>query len=315
MIRIETVKSHKSVYKTIKTPQREHSKYSAYSHTFKVKMNHSSILSLQHTRSGSISQTTKQPSPSPIRSPTGFPTPDPTALCCDCLIPEPTPQCPEDPDCSDLICIDQPDCCITEWTTECAEAAENVCFPPSDSPTMAPTTTLPLCCACRNARETPLCPEDKDCQSIVCLDDNDCCASEWDLLCAENAAQICTLPPSLSPTMNPTNDPTQVPGRCCLCLDIRDTPGCPQDPECADLVCNDPASGNIECCEIEWNSECTEAAQFECSFSDRPSLFPTIMTPTTESPTANPTINPSVIPTADPTPLPSDFPSFGMLRD
>ena len=128
----------------------------------------------------------------------------------------------------------------------------------------------------------PGCPQYPDCEALICANDPFCCNTEWDGLCAADAAvdcgvAECTPAACVSPTLT-TNDVTDcASGTYTLTLDISNdgnaqfydvllgepacdeaqgTPGFPGDPGCEASVC----SGDPFCCNTSWDSLCASTA-------------------------------------------------------
>ncbi|MCA9292171.1 MAG: hypothetical protein KDA25_13645 [Phycisphaerales bacterium] len=94
---------------------------------------------------------------------------------------------------------------------------------------------------CDIANGTPGC-DDVDCCNIVCAVDPFCCDTEWDGICAGEAADLCG-------PCNPNAGPCDAPNG---------TPGC-DDPFCCETVC----AIDSFCCDVEWDQACAdEAAEF-----------------------------------------------------
>lgn len=109
-------------------------------------------------------------------SPTGFPTCNAQAGRCN--HPNNTPGC-RDTACCNAICQTDPYCCITNWDNNCVTSYELIC----------------VNCGsgrgdCYSERLEPGC-QDVSCCGIVCAVDEFCCTVEWDIVCAQEATQLC----------------------------------------------------------------------------------------------------------------------------
>lgn len=83
-------------------------------------------------------------------------------------------------ECCNMVCMEDPFCCIRTWDESCARAAMGTsCF---------------LTCGgeggCFTARESPGC-QDPTCCRAVCTQDATCCEDVWDETCADIAAETC----------------------------------------------------------------------------------------------------------------------------
>jgi hypothetical protein len=94
-----------------------------------------------------------------------------------------TPGC-NDQTCCELICNADSYCCDTAWDTICANAANTDCSGGGGGGDD--------CCV---ANGSPGCG-DATCQDAVCSVDSYCCSTNWDSICADEAAQYC---PELCP--------------------------------------------------------------------------------------------------------------------
>jgi hypothetical protein len=110
-------------------------------------------------------------------------------------------------------------------------------------PQAADVTGTGDCCVPFNG--SPGC-NDAECEAQVCasLDNEVCCTDTWDAICADSAADMCSLLCEAS-----TND-------CCV---SRRSPGC-GNVACEEIICGaDPF-----CCTSFWDSTCVEQAVAEC---------------------------------------------------
>lgn len=126
-------------------------------------------------------------------------------------------------------------CCEREWDNLCIASAVEcglVCLSESD------------CCS---ISEGPGC-EDPVAEACVCDLDPECCANQWDPLCAQLAAAECE-----ACFLGPPQD----------CCDTNPTGGCSDlsgGPGVMNCVCAD----NPECCGDAWNGDCVELALMGC---------------------------------------------------
>ncbi|NUN13918.1 MAG: hypothetical protein HUU55_09835 [Myxococcales bacterium] len=154
----------------------------------------------------------------------------------DCCVAKEEPGC-NDPACEECVCAFDAFCCDTAWDDICVGEAGVECFdscgcegPPVDE----------SCCV---PKEVPGC-DDADCMNCVCAFDDFCCTTAWDDTCVGEATAECgdicgcELPP----------------GGCCLPGD--GGPGCADEPECEDCVCNLDAF----CCDTAWDQLCANCA-------------------------------------------------------
>ena len=82
--------------------------------------------------------------------------------------------------CCDLICDNDPICCLDAWDMACVVKAVSLCAGCGDEEAGSPFIN----------NETPGC-EDADCCVLVCEIDRFCCDSSWDIECARSAALRC----------------------------------------------------------------------------------------------------------------------------
>ncbi|MCA9291352.1 MAG: hypothetical protein KDA25_09495 [Phycisphaerales bacterium] len=149
-----------------------------------------------------------------------------------CDQPNGTPGC-DDVACCQLICGQDPFCCDTEWDQICANAAIEQCVEPSVCGPGAGPCDIP--------NGSPGC-DDVACCEAVCAVDPFCCDTEWDQICANEAAEICAVQGPCGPGAGPFDVPNG-------------SPGC-DDVECCETVCAvDPF-----CCETEWDQICANEA-------------------------------------------------------
>jgi hypothetical protein len=142
----------------------------------------------------------------------------------DCCEAHDTPFC-EDESCCTLVCNTTgfAFCCITEWSSLCADLAKDLCgCPDCGDPDTGP------CC---EDNGTPYCT-DADCCNLICTNYSSfCCDTEWDEICAGLAQEHCAL----------ICDPH---GACCLpdgsCQDLTES-------ACGDLPGGDWQGPDTEC--------------------------------------------------------------------
>ncbi|MFZ9882302.1 MAG: dockerin type I domain-containing protein, partial [Phycisphaerales bacterium] len=139
-------------------------------------------------------------------------------------------------ECCELVCEFNPRCCQIAWDASCADLARDVCLE-------CGTPAAGNCCL---ARYTPFC-NDRDCCETVCTTlDPYCCDTQWDSICANEAATIC--------------------GGCgtgASCYQAHATPGCADQTCCATICALDPF-----CCDSQWDSICVNGANASCKLGD-----------------------------------------------
>jgi hypothetical protein len=150
----------------------------------------------------------------------------------DCGEPNGTPGC-NDEACCNFVCSLDPFCCDVEWDQACADEATLLC-----------TACVNGTGSCFQEHETVGC-DDPDCCATVCGVDSFCCDTEWDSLCAEQAAELC----------GNCGDP-----KAGSCFEENGTIGC-DNAECCAAVC----AMDSFCCDTEWDSLCVEAAGEICA--------------------------------------------------
>lgn len=150
-----------------------------------------------------------------------------------CFSAKVSPGC-EDASCCAAVCHVDPNCCIYQWDTNCAQIARSVCC------------GLGLCgdaCnkSCLEVHAQPYCNNSWCCEA-VCAVDPFCCSSKWDTFCVQQAFLRCA---------GTCGQPTS--GNC---FAEHQSPGCRITQCCADICAIDPA-----CCAEEWDSTCAEMAR------------------------------------------------------
>ncbi|MCA9291071.1 MAG: hypothetical protein KDA25_08080, partial [Phycisphaerales bacterium] len=156
-----------------------------------------------------------------------------------CGEPNGTPGC-DDVECCEAVCAVDPFCCDTEWDGICAGEAADLCGGGGEA-------CGPGSGSCGEPNGTPGC-DDVECCQTVCAVDPFCCDTEWDQICADEAADLCG----------------GGGGDACgkgagPCGQANGTPGC-DDIACCELICSqDPF-----CCDTEWDQICADAAIKQC---------------------------------------------------
>ena len=95
-----------------------------------------------------------------------------------------TPGC-DDVACCNTVCMMDPFCCLNVWDDLCAEFEARFCRSscgPGAGDCFAPV-----------GNGTPGCDDDACCAE-VCTRDPLCCSTEWDVICSDEAAVLCTAP-------------------------------------------------------------------------------------------------------------------------
>ncbi len=100
-----------------------------------------------------------------------------------CFEEHATPFC-NDVECCTIVCAIDPFCCQNSWDGQCVGEAQEFCAGCGD----------PDAGSCFENNGTPGC-NDPECCAIVCDADPFCCKVFWDGLCADEAADLCGLPP------------------------------------------------------------------------------------------------------------------------
>ena len=155
-----------------------------------------------------------------------------------CALSNITPGC-SDQDCCNIVCNSDPFCCDVEWDETCVAGAVELCAGPECGLGNG---------SCFSGNGTTGC-ESRECCYLVCFTDAFCCDTEWDELCADNAAVVCTN----------TGCGDDASGSCYL---ANGTQGC-DDPDCCYSVC----VLDDFCCEAEWDATCVTLAESTCTFA------------------------------------------------
>ena len=105
----------------------------------------------------------------------------------DCCVANPGTTCCSDQECCDTVCAADPYCCNTEWDQFCANGAAELC-PACAGGGGGGCGSGGDCCTANPG--TPGCA-DQTCCETVCAADAFCCDTEWDQICATQAATLC----------------------------------------------------------------------------------------------------------------------------
>ncbi len=106
----------------------------------------------------------------------------------DCCVANPGTVCCSDQACCDTVCAADPYCCATEWDQICANQAATMCAQCGGGGGGGCGSGGDCCVANPG---TVGCA-DMECCNTVCASDPYCCETEWDLICANGAATLCT---------------------------------------------------------------------------------------------------------------------------
>ena len=153
--------------------------------------------------------------------------------------------------CCQAVCALDPICCDTTWDLECVRLARTVPTCPCGADWECGDPCAGDCCV---ANFTPKC-NDEDCCNAVCLQDNFCCDTEWDLVCASMANQTdaCRGPRDACPAPQCGDEDA---GSCCF---PNGTPACNSDSCCTIVCALDPI-----CCDVSWDDVCADSARTAC---------------------------------------------------
>ena len=105
----------------------------------------------------------------------------------DCCVANPGTVCCSDQACCDTVCAADPYCCATEWDQICANQAATMC--PACGGGGGGCGAGGDCCVANPGTVGCL---DAECCTVVCASDAYCCETEWDQICASEAATLCT---------------------------------------------------------------------------------------------------------------------------
>jgi hypothetical protein len=177
---------------------------------------------------------------------------------CDCCTAQGVAGCASCPDCESTVCAADSFCCNVEWDQICGDEASSLC-------NCCPGQTPGTCggggdgggdgggtCDCCNAQGVPGCASDAGCEATVCAADSFCCAVEWDSICADEAASMCTCCGG--------GDGGGDGGGSCNCCSGGNGIGC-NDATCQGIVCG----ADSFCCAVAWDSICDGEAASMCS--------------------------------------------------
>ena len=195
-----------------------------------------------------------------------------------------------DPVCCNAVCLVMPECCTLAWDQPCVNIANQRCVPDSD------WTTLCIG-SCIEPHKNPGC-KDSSCASVVCFTDALCCTASWDEGCVSLARGLCCGLPGCGNACSgscilPHDSPFCDNPYCCAAV-------CAEDPSCCTLSWDGfcvsfalqrctSGCGNVEsgscfighptrgcadarccveicsqmptCCEVIWDSDCSDLAQ------------------------------------------------------
>ena len=144
-----------------------------------------------------------------------------------------TPGC-SDAACCAAVCIVDSFCCEFEWDEACALQSAASCSSCGD----------PNAGSCYEADSTPYC-NDAACCETVCAVDSYCCEFDWDIVCAEEAAELCDVCGSAT-----SGD----------CFVVHASAGCELEDCCLAVCIEDPS-----CCADTWDAACVETAELQCA--------------------------------------------------
>lgn len=138
--------------------------------------------------------------------------------------------------CCEHVCAADASCCSVAWDGLCASEAASICADLCG-------TGSSNCCTAWGGTGCDV----AICQSSVCARDSYCCSTEWDAICAGEAASLC---PDLC------GNPVDICGTGGDCCTASGGLGC-NVLTCCENVC----ASDISCCSVAWDGLCaTEAA-------------------------------------------------------
>ncbi|MCH8344112.1 MAG: hypothetical protein IH983_08990 [Planctomycetes bacterium] len=111
-----------------------------------------------------------------------------------CDMPHNTPGCDDtcgdEPcaGCCEAVCAVNPACCFSQWDDLCVQLASKLCV-------QEPACGVAGTGDCSVANGSPFC-DDLECCETVCAVDTFCCDTEWDQICADEAAELCACTPA-----------------------------------------------------------------------------------------------------------------------
>ncbi|NUN14034.1 MAG: hypothetical protein HUU55_10415, partial [Myxococcales bacterium] len=157
--------------------------------------------------------------------------------------------------CQNCVCSLDSFCCDTQWDDICAQQAAQDCNAScgcSGGGTPGGGTTGGTCCAASDGAGCNV----SACQSCVCSLDSFCCDTQWDDICAQQAAQDCNASCKCTTT---GGTGTTVKG----CCTAQSSPGCTTSSTCQNCVC----AQDSFCCSTSWDDLCAGAAANQCKSS------------------------------------------------
>ncbi len=106
----------------------------------------------------------------------------------DCCVANPGTVCCSDQACCDTVCAADAYCCTTEWDEICADQAVTMCSICGGGGGGGGCGTGGDCCVSNPGTTGCM---DAECCTTVCAADAYCCDTEWDQICADQAAAMC----------------------------------------------------------------------------------------------------------------------------
>ncbi len=176
-----------------------------------------------------------------------------------------SPGC-EDADCCEIVCLDDPFCCESQWDDLCAEAALELCV----------GGEISACCfldgTCSDLGEADCAIAGGTPQpGVFCVEAN-CIAEEPEACCFGESGSCQDLLPTICTGMDGTPQgfgtvcegffcptPCGLGAGSCFDPEGNGTPGCDDSDCCATVCLDDPY-----CCETEWDDICAESALVLC---------------------------------------------------
>jgi len=117
-----------------------------------------------------------------------------------CNVPQQTIGYPDDPVCEAAVCDLRPECCTGVWDFQCANLAQFLSFSQGEGPGPClgcvfgegpppqPGDSVNMAMFCDISGTGPGFPGNLECETFICAGDPFCCETEWDGLCAGDAA-------------------------------------------------------------------------------------------------------------------------------
>jgi hypothetical protein len=144
--------------------------------------------------------------------------------------------------CAASVCAQDAYCCATAWDQICIDQVAQYCS--------GMTCGGPVGCAHSECVAGPaLTSGCSDCATTVCAADAYCCSNEWDSICVNQAATLCSIGCG---------------GGTCLHGECAEGPaltvGC---SSCVDLICAE----DTYCCDTYWDSVCVGHVAEKCAFT------------------------------------------------